>query len=84
MSRSKKKTPIIGNTTSKSEKKDKQFANRKYRRIIKEKLNLAKREESSQREEELLPLLREKSDVWSMAKDGKKYKKEINPKYMRK
>ncbi len=38
MSRSKKKTKIHGITTATSEKENKQDANRKFRRIVKQKL----------------------------------------------
>ena len=58
MSRSKRKTPIAGITTSASEKKDKQAANRVLRRL-------------TRADPENAPLLREVSDVWSMGKDGK-------------
>lgn len=39
MSRSKRKTPKTGLTTAESEKKDKVFAHRKFRRVSKVKLN---------------------------------------------
>ncbi len=60
MTRSHKKYPITGITTAESEKKDKQIANRKLRRKIKQ--NVTK---------EILPLKREISDIWMMDKDGK-------------
>ncbi|HZY10299.1 MAG TPA: hypothetical protein VFF29_04020 [Bacteroidota bacterium] len=66
MSRSRRITPIRGITTAESEKKDKQIANRKLRRIIRSKLR-------SRYTEELTPYLREVSNVWSMRKDGKSY-----------
>lgn len=64
MSRSKKHTPIHGHTTSTSEKEDKQRANRAYRH----KVNVALKQE-----DEVLPELKEVSDVWDFAKDGKQY-----------
>ena len=64
MSRSVRKTKICGVTNASSEKKDKQDANRKYRRILKILLN---------KEAEKLPHLREVSNTWTFRKDGKKY-----------
>ena len=58
MSRSKKKTPVTGMTTARSEKDDKRLANRKFRRV-------------TRIDPENAPALREVSDVWGMAKDGK-------------
>ena len=58
MSRSKKKTPIAGITTARSEKDDKRLANRLLRR-------------ATRLDPENAPALREVSDVWNMAKDGK-------------
>jgi hypothetical protein len=60
VTRSRKKHPITGWTTAKSEKKDKQSANRRLRRIVKQ--NPTK---------ELLPIQREISDVYLFDKDGK-------------
>ena len=64
MSRSKKKTKIRGITSAKSEKENKQEANRKFRRIVKQKVKLSKVE---------FPLIKEISNVWSFDKDGKRY-----------
>jgi len=75
MSRSKKKTKITGITTAKSEKTDKQEANRKLRRKAKEAIPQGKEE---------LPKLKEISNVWSFSKDGKNYNKEMSKKDMRK
>jgi len=75
MSRSRKKTKIHGITTAESEKKDKQIANRKYRRIVKQKVKC---------DSEDLPNLREVSDIWLFEKDGKKYNKNIAVKLLRK
>ncbi|NJB82812.1 hypothetical protein [Wenyingzhuangia aestuarii] len=75
MSRSYRKTKIQGNTVAKSEKEDKQKANRKFRRVVKEKVNQLENE---------LPDRREVSNVWNFAKDGKRYISSINVKYMRK
>ena len=63
MSRSRKHTPICGMTTARSEKDDKQRANRLHRRLNKIKINQDKDPVD----------LRLVSDVWLMAKDGKQY-----------
>jgi hypothetical protein len=63
----------MGNTPSKSEKKDKVAANRKLRRISKIKINM----------DEEPPALREVSNVWDFGKDGKKYYNK-DEKFMRK
>ncbi len=75
MSRSKRKIKIIGITTAKSEKEDKHYANKKLRRIVREKLKSG---------EVILPELKEISDNWDFAKDGKKYYGDIEERYMRK
>jgi hypothetical protein len=66
MSRSRKKTPIGGITTARSEKHEKRLANRKARRHV--RLALA-----ADSDRDVLPHLREISDVWTIAKDGKHY-----------
>lgn len=63
MSRSRKKTNIGGITCCESEKKDKQFANRKLRRINKTEVRLSK---------DIFTIKRESSNVWSFGKDGKR------------
>ncbi|MEM6719131.1 MAG: hypothetical protein AAF611_07455 [Bacteroidota bacterium] len=75
MSRSRKKIKIRAITTSKSEKKDKQQANRKLRRIVKQKVKS---------EETELPKLREISNVWAFDKDGKIFDDEMTEKDLRK
>ena len=65
MSRSKRKTPIAGITTEESEKQDKRLANRKVRRTVRVTLD-------QNPTAEVLPEERERSNVWSMGKDGKK------------
>lgn len=75
MSRSEKKTKIRGITGAKSEKENKQDANRKYRRIVKQKV---KSNESD------LPDIKEVSNVWSFDKDGKIYDSEMTEKDLRK
>jgi hypothetical protein len=66
MSRSRRRTPITGITTASSEKQDKRLANRKLRRVTNEMLR------GSDLEDDLtLPDIREVSNVYSFAKDGK-------------
>lgn len=65
MSKSVKKTPI-GGIAGSSEKQDKRFANRAFRRITNSLIQTG--------DYEKLPLkIREIVDVWSMSKDGKRY-----------
>lgn len=61
MSRSWRKNPYIG-IAGDSDKKDKQLANRRLRRRVKEELNKGR---------EVLVSKRESSNVWSFSKDGK-------------
>ncbi|WP_298954580.1 hypothetical protein [uncultured Nonlabens sp.] len=75
MSRSIKKTKIQGITTAQSEKENKQDANRKLRRVIKQMVKEVKTE---------LPELRDVSNTWSFDKDGKRYNPEMTDKDMRK
>ncbi|WP_420128493.1 hypothetical protein [Longimicrobium sp.] len=63
MSRSRRRTPICGITTAKSEKKDKRIANRTLRRRVRATLHGDPHAP--------LPLPREVSDPWLMDKDGK-------------
>ena len=65
MSRSYKHTPIIGNVGARSESDDKRMANRRLRRITRALLHRG--------EYHSLPTLREVSDVYAFAKDGKQY-----------
>lgn len=66
MSRSRKKTPIGGIAVGRSEKQEKRLANRKARRHVRVAL-------ATDSDRDVLPHLREISNVWSMAKDGKHY-----------
>jgi hypothetical protein len=79
MSRSKKRTPIGAvNGTLDSEKEDKRDYNRRYRRVCKQFLHVNP-------ECEPMPHLREYSNPWAMAKDGKFwFDPEQRPKWMRK
>jgi len=64
MARSRRKNPFCGWTTCASEKEDKRIWNRKYRKAVKRAV---------QRGDEVLPLMREVSNVWDGGKDGKQY-----------
>lgn len=65
MSHSHRKNKIFGNVkNADSEKKDKTNANKKLRRLVKVRIA---------RQKETLPLLKEISNIWSFAKDGKQY-----------
>jgi hypothetical protein len=68
MSRSRRKTPIFGHA-GKSEKKDKQMANRIFRKKTKDEIAKGNYEN--------LPFdINQALNVWSMSKDGKSYWKE--------
>jgi hypothetical protein len=69
MSHSRKKNIAGGYTTSTSEKDDKRLWHRAFRR---ENRILAKIQ-ILQEDEITFPVVREKSDPWSMAKDGKRF-----------
>lgn len=64
MSRSFKHTTISAITTAQSEKRDKQLANRRFRRISRHRVKI---------EREPLIDLDEISDIWDFQKDGKRY-----------
>jgi len=61
MSRSYQKSNFHRVSSASSEKEDKQFANRKFRRIVKQKIH----------SDSDLPLVKETSNVWCFDKDGK-------------
>lgn len=65
MSRSRRKTPITGNTTAESEKYDKRLANRAFRAKMKSALKKEK--------EPLKNKLESGYSTWDFAKDGKQY-----------
>jgi hypothetical protein len=77
MARSKRHTPIFGMTTHESEKTDKRRANRRLRRRVREVVSAAIAPE-------VLPALREVSNPWSMAKDGRSYWRDARPADLRK
>lgn len=65
MSRSRKKYPIHGFTTARSEKEDKRIINRRMRRKVRMQLS------RDDREEAIFPVQDEIMDLWEMSKDGK-------------
>jgi hypothetical protein len=75
MSRSFKKTKIRGIASAVSEKKNKQGANRKFRRITKLKIKIGNEE---------LPQIREVSDIWCFDKDGKVFDRNMKKEDIRK
>ena len=79
MSQSRKKTPITGNTTARSEKHDKRLANRRMRAIVRTLMN-------SGVDDENLPVSKNAaSNVWSFDKDGKHcFDPKKHPRLMRK
>lgn len=78
MSRSKRRTPVRGRTTARSEKQDKRLYNRRYRRTCKQAIN-------ADPGCELLPRLREYSNPGAMDKDGKvRFDPEDRPELLRK
>lgn len=66
MSRSRRHNPIFGNAVASSEKLNKREANKKLRRRVREVLY-------KNPDTDVLPVLREVSNVYSFAKDGKHY-----------
>lgn len=83
MSRSRRRTPVTGNTRARSEKDDKCLANRKLRR----ESNRVIRDCECECDVRscVFPEKRDVSDPWLMAKDGKHYfDKDRYPKLMRK
>jgi hypothetical protein len=67
MSRSRKKNPITGVTTAKSEKSDKVIMNRRLRRRTKHVLF----NYDEEKDEYILPVKHDVMNQWSMAKDGR-------------
>ncbi|WP_026837378.1 hypothetical protein [Gillisia sp. JM1] len=75
MSRSRRKLPILGNCLASSEKEEKLKANRKLRRLVREKLSKSLIE---------LPQLKEISNNWNWVKDGKSYRSDLTNKQLSK
>jgi hypothetical protein len=68
MSRSRRKTPIMGLTTAESERKDKQRWHRRFRAV--EHRLLARMPDE---DEHIPPEVHTIANVWSFAKDGKQH-----------
>ena len=84
MSRSRRKTPIVGMTTSESEKEDKQRASRRARHALKRAVHSAVHTGVT---DNVAPLTRghhPKSGRWIFAKDGKQWIGSRHPKLLRK
>ena len=69
MSRSRRKTPIIGNCNIASEKKDKKILHGKMRTA--ERIRLHKLDETI--DDDIFPVEDELRNKWAMQKDGKSY-----------
>jgi len=79
MARSRRRTPIISVTTSASEKQDKRHANRNCRSAFRRALK-----RNGDPDAAVLPVLRDVSDPWAMAKDGRSWFGHHSPELMRK
>ena len=78
MTRSRRKTPVCGNTTTESEKQDKWLNNRRIRRAVRVAVLVNPLIE-------VLPDEHELSSPWQMGKDGKsRFDPEEHPELMRK
>lgn len=72
MSRSYKKTPIIGHTHSESEKADKKIWHRRFRHKTKDIIRSMHNDVDSMNDV-IMPVEDDVSSLWSMSKDGKSY-----------
>lgn len=79
MARSRRHTPIASITTAASEKQDKRWANRNYRSALRRALKCGQDPDAA-----VLPILRDVSDEWAMAKDGRSWFGRHSPELMRK
>ena len=79
MSKSKRKTNVLGVTCCKSEKKDKKIYNKTLRRKTKQIIK-----DSDDMENMQLPIKKDVSDPWLMGKDGKQRFDKNNKKWWRK
>lgn len=79
MARSRRRTPIISMTTTASEKQDKRHANRNCRSALRRALKCDTEPDAA-----VLPVLRDVSNPWDMAKDGRSWFGHHFPKLMRK
>lgn len=72
MSRSYKKTPIIGHTAAESEKYDKKIWHRRFRHKTKDILR-SMRNDPDMIDDTVMPVESDVSNTWAMSKDGKTY-----------
>lgn len=72
MSRSYKKTPIIGHTNADSEKYDKKVWHRRFRHKTKDILR-SMRNDPDMIDDTIMPVESDVSNTWAMSKDGKSY-----------
>lgn len=72
MSRSYKKTPIIGHTTAQSEKSDKKMWHRRFRHKTRDILR-SLHNDPDMIDDTVMPVEDDVSSTWSMSKDGKSY-----------
>ena len=79
MARSRRRTPIVSTTINASEKQDKRWANRNHRAALRRALKNTPDSDAA-----VLPTLRDVSDPWSMAKDGRSWFGRHTPELMRK
>ena len=79
MARSRRHTPIIISAFGEREKQDNRWANRNHRSTAR---RVVKRDTDP--DATVLPILREVSDEWNMAKDGRSWFGQHVPKLMRK
>ena len=84
MSHSRRKTPIVGMTTSDSEKEDKQRAHRRARHTVKRVVRSAARSPELGDETALSEPEHPKSGRWTFAKDGKAWIGKRHPELLRK
>ena len=79
MARSRRRTPIITMTTTASEKQDKRHANRNCRSALRRTLK-----RDTDPDATVLPILRDVSNPWDMAKNGRSWFGHHAPELMRK
>ena len=72
MSRSYKKTPVIGHTAAESEKYDKKLWHRRFRHKTKDILR-SLHNDPDMIDDTIMPVEDDVSSTWSMSKDGKHY-----------
>ena len=68
MARSRRRIPIASITTAASEKQNKRWANRNHRSAGRRAIKC-----STDPDATVLPIMREVSDEWAMAKDGRSW-----------